>query len=147
MMNRSFFARHKVYAISPQLVDDDTVTTAWIPVHNAQRLVAILRCGATDITVDAKLEQATSSGGAGAKDVTDSDITQLTASGGDDKTVGIDLEVANLDTANGFCYVRLSATAGDGTLGANLAGVVIVDDRHMPVTQPADFVEQIVLAG
>lgn len=146
-MNRSFFARNKVYAISPQLSDAATETSAWIPLHSGQRLIAIVRVGATDTTVDAKIQQAKDSSGTGVKDVTGAEITQLTGTD-DNKHVGIDLELAgNIDQANGFCYGRLSITAGDGTTGANIAGFVIVDERHMPAAQPADFVEQVVVAG
>ncbi len=78
-------------------------------------------------TLDAKLQQATDSGGTGAKDVTGKSITQLTQAGTDsNKQVLINLRPEELDIKNGFGYFRLSMTvavatsdAGGMVLGVN----------------------------
>lgn len=92
-----------------------TVTTAWIKAsdfhqHLFELMVGVLGAAAT---VDAKLEQATTVGGAGVKDVAGSPITQLTKVGVDDnKVVAINLDPNKLDVNGGFCFVRLSVTVG-----------------------------------
>lgn len=136
----------QIYAIPPRLADNTTAASDWIDARNARRLFALVNVGATDTTVDAKLEQASDSSGTGAKDVAGSSITQISATG-DNRQVGIDLETDRLDHANGFYYVRLLITAGDGTAGANVSGAVLLSARHQPVSQPAAYAETISLAG
>ncbi len=90
-----------------------TVTTAWVPMTDFEAIQAILQVGAlgAGATVDAKLEQATSAAGAGAKDIAGKAITQLTKAGADDnKQVVINCRSDELDVAGGFAYVRLSVT-------------------------------------
>lgn len=92
-----------------------TVTTGWVKASAFYQLLFELLVGVlgASATVDAKVEQATSSGGAGVKDVTGSAITQLTKAGTDDsKVVCINLDPNKLDVAGGFHYVRLSVTVG-----------------------------------
>ncbi|MCB0048953.1 MAG: hypothetical protein KDE24_05320 [Caldilinea sp.] len=144
--NATFHERNLVNFIAPQLLDNAAATSSWLPVSNSPRLTAIVQVGATDTTVDAKLQQATDSSGTGAKDITGAAITQI-AGTGDNRFVSIDLATENLDLANGFDYVRLSITAGDGTTGAYAAAVIIQNARHMPPTQPAAYAEKVVVAG
>jgi hypothetical protein len=67
-------------------------------------------------TVDAKLQQATTSAGAGVKDVTGKGITQLTQAGTDaDKQVEINCRQDDLDIAGGFRWVRLTVTPATST--------------------------------
>lgn len=134
--------------IDPDAYAASTVTSGWIDAGLFARVLAIIMAGdlGTSATLDAKLEQATSSGGAGAKDVTGSAITQLTQAGTDsNKCVHIDLDPAALDTANSFRYVRVSMTIGTATsdAGALLLGI---GPRYSP---PADgsFVDEIVVVA
>lgn len=90
-----------------------TVTTGWVKASDFYFLLATLMVGAlgASATVDAKLQQATDSGGSGAKDVTGSSIVQLTQAGSDsNKVVKINLDPAKLDVDGGFDHIRLSVT-------------------------------------
>ena len=100
--------------LSPQSVSAGTVVTSYVPMSNAQRLLAVLQTGVlgASATVDAKLVQATDSSGTGSKDITGKAITQIVKASGDNKQVEIDLRSAELDSNNGFGYVALSITVG-----------------------------------
>ena len=100
-------------AIDPDAAAAGTVNTAWIDVTNWQNLMAIAMAGdlGASATLDAKLQQATTNAGAGAKDVAGKAITQLTQAGTDgDKQAIINCSQYDLDFANGFKFVRLSMT-------------------------------------
>lgn len=78
--------------------------------HNFLASIQLGVLGAS-ATVDAKLQQATDSGGTGVKDVTGKAIVQFTKVATDDgKTALINLKQEDLDFANGFKWVRLSIT-------------------------------------
>jgi len=78
--------------------------------HNYLATVGLGILGAS-ATVDAKVQQATSSGGAGAKDVTGKAIVQFTKANTDDgKTALINIKQEDLDIANGFKFIQLSIT-------------------------------------
>jgi hypothetical protein len=145
-MNRTFPDRFLIDVIKPQLVNNASVYSAWLPMHDAVRLLAIINVGVTDITLDAKIQQATDSSGTGAKDVTGAAITQYTATD-DNKYSTIDLEAAALDINNNFTYVRLGITVGNGSTGAYVSASVIRTSRHMPPTQAAAYKEKVVVAG
>lgn len=106
-----------------------TVTTAWVRVSDYHQLLAELNVGAMGAsgTIDAKLEQATDGSGTGAKIVTGSAITQLTQAGTDsNKQVLINVaDVAKLDIAGDFDYVRLSVTVAVAAslIAARLYGI------------------------
>jgi len=122
--------------IDPDAYAAATYTSGWVSLVTYYSIMAILTVG--DIvatgTVDAKLQQATDSGGTGAKDVSGSDITQLTAAGTDsNKQVIINCTADDLDVANSFTHVRLSVTLG--TAGADMGAVVLGHDaRSQPAT-------------
>lgn len=80
----------------------------------ANRAVFALLIGAASADVDFKLEQATSSGGGGAKDVTGASITTITTST-DECFVTIELGPGALDDKNGYKYVRGVVTVAGGT--------------------------------
>ena len=144
--NSSFAARHKLVAAVPALVDNTTLATAWIPITDAWRVVAGILMGVTDITVDAKLQQATDASGTGVKDVSGAAITQFAATD-DGKWATIDCEATAFDEVNSLNHVRLLITVGDGTAGAYVAGFLILPTRHAPPTQVANYVQQIEVAG
>lgn len=100
--------------IDPVSQAPGTVATGWISAANFERFLATLQTGVlgTAATVDAKLQQATSAAGAGAKDITGKAITQIVKASGDNKQAQIDLRADELDMANGFTYFNLSITVG-----------------------------------
>ncbi|MBK8188960.1 MAG: hypothetical protein IPK79_00735 [Vampirovibrionales bacterium] len=143
--NPTFHERNLVGYIAPQLVDAGSVNSGWLAIGDAQRVVALIAVGATDTTVDAKLQAATDSSGTGAADITDAAITQVGATG-DNRFATIDLDTSKL-AATSNTHVRLLVTAGDGTSGAYVAAFVLRSTRHAPPTQPAAYAEQVVVAG
>lgn len=107
----------------------------WVLMSKYHRAFFLLILGAmgASATVDAKLQQASSATGTGAKDITGKAITQLTKAGSDDNSiVGIELQTEELDVNNGFEYVRFVVTIGvaDCTYAATLFGT---NGRFKPV--------------
>lgn len=93
-------------------------STGWVDAGMFAKFGAVIKAGdlGSSATLDAKIEQATSSAGAGAKDVTGKAITQLTQAGTDsNKQAIINFSGADLDVANGFAWVRLTMTVGTAT--------------------------------
>ena len=72
---------------------------------------------------DAKLQQALDSAGTSAKDITGKALTQIVKATGDNKQALINVKPEELDTVNGFGFVRLSITVGTA---ASLAGAQIL---------------------
>ena len=148
-MSASNNSLHEIYrreSVVPRLANDTTVTSGWIDARSARRVYTLINMGATDTTVDAKLEQATDSSGTGAKDVTSAAITQFSATD-DSKVASIDMETDRLDAKNGFYYFRLKITIGNGATGANVAAEILLTQRHLPASQPTAYAQQVVLAG
>jgi hypothetical protein len=94
-----------------------TVTTGWVNSGNFHAFMALVSTGVlgASATVDAKIQQATTSAGAGAKDVTNKTITQIVKATGDNKQAIINVKNADLDVEGGFTWVRLSITVGTAT--------------------------------
>ena len=113
--------------IDPASQSAGTATTGWVSVANHHGLLAVVQTGVlgTLATVDAKLQQATDSTGAGAKDVAGRAITQIVKATGDNKQALINLKPEELDTLNGFGFVRVALTVGVAAsiTGAQLLGV------------------------
>lgn len=113
-----------------------TVTSGWVPISTFRKILAIIQTGVlgASATIDAKLQQATSSGGAGAKDITGKAITQLTKVGTDDnKQVLLEVDASQVDVAGGFGYVQLSLTVG---VAASLISAIMLgfDGRYEPAS-------------
>lgn len=114
-----------------------TVTTPnWIYVGNlADQLQAEIDVGVmgASATVNAQVNQATSSGGAGSKIITGKSLTQLTQTPTNNSgTVNtIDFRCQDLDTNNGFCYVQISITVA--TAAVLLAATLRGSGRFEPV--------------
>lgn len=100
--------------VNPSSQGAGASSTGWVDCAKFRRLMALITTGVlgASATVDAKLQQATSSGGAGAKDITGAAITQLVKASNDNDQAVINLDTANLDTTNSFRYVRLTITVG-----------------------------------
>ena len=113
--------------IEPASQSAGTATTGWVSVANHHGLLAVVQTGVlgTLATVDAKLQQATDSTGAGAKDVAGRAITQIVKATGDNKQALINLKPEELDTLNGFGFIRVALTVGVAAsiTGAQLLGV------------------------
>lgn len=121
-----------VGVIDPDAYAAGTYTSGWIDMQDFFSVMGIVLVGdmVATSTVDAKFQQATSVGGAGAKDVAGAAITQLTQSGTDDnKQAVINLSQGDLDFNNGFRWVRLSMTVA---AAASDAGAVVIgfDNRY-----------------
>lgn len=115
-----------VGTIDPDNYSANTYTSNWVDMNDWEAGMAILLLGdlGTGATVDAKLEQATNGSGGGAKDISGKAITQLTQAGSDgDKQAIINFRRDDLDIANNFTHVRLSAT--NGTEAMDACGVVL----------------------
>lgn len=116
--NLKFQERTAIMAtIDPVSQAAGTVTTGWVDMRDFHSLTALIQTGTlgASATLDAKLQQATSSGGAGAKDISGKAITQIVKASGDNKQATIDLRDTELDVNGGFRYVRLSMTVGTAT--------------------------------
>lgn len=89
-------------------------STGWVNAAEHHALMALVDVGVfgASATVDAKLQQAQDNAGTGAKDVTGKAITQLLAAGGNNRQAIINARGSDLDTNNGFYFVRLTVTVG-----------------------------------
>jgi hypothetical protein len=106
-----------------------------VPVQNFHSILAIINTGVlgTSATIDARLQQATDSSGTGSKDVTSRAITQIVKASGDNKQALINVKPEDLDTVNGFGFVRLSVTVGTAA-SQTAAQVLGVNPRELPVS-------------
>ena len=113
--------------IDPASQSAGSATTGWVSVANHHGLLAVVQTGVlgTLATVDAKLQQALDNAGTGAKDITGKAITQIVKATGDNKQALINLKPEELDTLNGFGFVRVALTVGVAAsiTGAQLLGV------------------------
>uniref|UniRef100_UPI0035B1C30C hypothetical protein n=1 Tax=Accumulibacter sp. TaxID=2053492 RepID=UPI0035B1C30C len=98
--------------IDPASQAAGTVTTAWVSAANFHAFLALVETGllGAAATVDAKIQQARDATGTGAKDVSGKAIRQIVKASGDNKQVLINLRPENLDSNNGFAFLRLSLT-------------------------------------
>lgn len=91
-----------------------TIASGWISAANFERFQATIQTGllGAAATVDAKIQQATTAAGAGAKDVVGKAITQIVKATGDNKQAIIGLRANELDMNNGFAFFNVSITVG-----------------------------------
>ncbi len=104
--------------IDPDAYAHGAQNSDWADLGLFDQLMAVLLLGAvpdTTSSIDFKLQQATSSGGAGAKDITGKAITQITSGSPavGDKQAIINLRADELDIDNSFRFVRAVATTAD----------------------------------
>lgn len=119
-------------AIDPQNAAVGVLTTGWISMATYDQIEAIIQVGTlgTSATINAKLQQATSSAGAGAKDVTGKAISQITTSS---QQAIINCRSDELDVTNGFAFVELVVTVG--VAASEVAALVLGNDaRYQPAT-------------
>jgi hypothetical protein len=109
------------------------ISTGWISGANHHGLLAVIQTGVlgTSATVDAKLQQAVDSAGTSAKDIGGKAITQIVKATGDNKQALINVKPEELDTVNGFGFVRVTVTVGvaASVTSAQLLGV---NPRYAP---------------
>jgi hypothetical protein len=118
-------------ALDPVSQAASAVTSAWVAVQNFHSFVALLDTGVFggSATIDFKLMQATSSGGAGSKALTNPStgvakaITQLAAGGGNNRLAAINARASDLDQANGYGYIAMVLTVGTA---ASLVSAVLL---------------------
>lgn len=118
--------------------------TPWISALTAHRFLAVVQVGgmAAGGTVDAKIRQATTAAGAGAKDVDGKAMTQLLAAGGGGKAALINFRPEHLDTNNDFAYVQLqiAVAVAECEIGGLLLGL---DAPEQPAAHSA-FVAEVI---
>ena len=119
-----------VATIDPDAYADGAQNSDYVDMADFESLMAVLLLGAvpdTGTTIDFKLQQATTSGGAGVKDITGKAITQI-ASGSPavgDKQAIINVRASELDLDNGFQFVRAVATGADSSSPADSPTVTV----------------------
>ena len=125
--------------IDPASQAAGSVSTGWISVANHHGLLAVIQTGVlgTGATVDAKVQQALDATGTSAKDITGKAITQIVKASGDNKQVLINARPEELDTVNGFGFVRLSVTVG---VAASIVAAQVLGVN--PRVLPADSANQ-----
>jgi hypothetical protein len=129
--------------LDPISAGPGAVTTPWVSVKNHIAFLALIQLGVlgAGATVDAKIQQATTVGGAGVKDIAGKAITQVLKATGDNKQVLINFKGQDLDTEGGFQFVRLSVTVGTA---ASIVGAVLLGGA--PNYEPAQSFNQAAVA-
>jgi hypothetical protein len=125
--------RASVVGVIAPISASSVQTSGWVDATTFFNYLAIISTGVMQATgtVDAKIQQATSSGGAGAKDVTGKAITQITqAASGSGTQQLINVRAEDLDLNNGFKWIRVSVTPATAAslISATLLGF---DPRNM----------------
>ena len=119
--------------IDPATQAAGAVSTGWVSVANHLGFLELVQTGVlgTSATVDAKLQQALDSSGTGAKDISGKAITQIVKATGDNKQALVNVKPEELDTVNGFGFVRVIVTVGVAAsiTSAQLLGV---NPRYAP---------------
>ena len=100
--------------IDPASQAAGALSTGWVSVANHLGFLAVVQTGVlgTSATVDAKLQQALDNAGTGAKDIAGKALTQIVKATGDNKQALINVKPEELDTVNGFGFVRVTVTVG-----------------------------------
>lgn len=132
---------HKFTSVSPASRTDASADSGYLSMRDYHRATAIIQTGALGAgTLNAKFQQAKSSGGEGVKDITGKAVTELT-NADDDKMVAIELRSEEMDVDNKFDYIRLLVTAAGGAAMIFSALVIRHTPRFQPVGSAADFDE------
>ena len=121
--------------IDPDAYSAGATSSDWIDMSVFNDIMAVVMAGTlgASATLDAKLEQATDSGGTGVKDITGLAITQLVKATDDDKQAIINCSAEDLDVNNDFTHVRLTMTIGTATSDAG-AVVLGSESRYGPAS-------------
>ena len=119
--------------IDPASQAAGAISSGWVSVANHLGFLALVQTGllGTAATVDAKLQQALDATGTGAKDITGRAIIQIVKANGDNKQALINLKPEDLDTVNGFGFVRVTVTVGVAA-SITAAQLLGVNPRYAP---------------
>lgn len=145
-MLATFFQQVYRQVLKTGTLASETLPAAYIEVGQFERFAFALDVGATDQGIAFKVVQATDSAGTGSKDITSAAITALTATD-DNKQVLIEVQTAKLDINNGFNYVACTTTLTGGSATVGHSVFYGINPKVAPVTQPAAFVQQVLVAG
>jgi hypothetical protein len=115
--------------IDPQSANNTTKNTDSVDMSKFHEALFIVQVGATDSTVDLKLEES-SNGSSGWQDISGKAITQLSAL--NNKIAMINLKSAQLDA--GYRYVRGLLTLGNGSAQLVAAIALGVAPRFAPAS-------------
>ena len=124
--------------IDPDVTTASTVVSDYGSMADFESIMFVLTVGTlgASATIDAVVQQATDSGGTGAKNLTTSKaITQMTQAGTDqsDTQVVINVRAEDLDMANSFDHVAISVTVGTAT--SDIGAVVLgLNPRYAPAS-------------
>jgi len=119
-------------AIDPQLVDDAAVTSDWVSLQAFAQVMFVVNVGATDITVDIKVQSADDSSGTNNTDIASLAATQIA----DDEDNGqIILSVDQSEVNAGDTHVAVVVTVGDGSTGAYVSAVCLgFNSEYLPAS-------------
>ena len=119
--------------IDPASQAAGAISSGWVSVTNHLGFLAVVQTGVlgTSATVDAKLQQALDATGTGAKDITGRAIIQIVKATGDNKQALINVKPEDLDTVNGFGFVRVTVTVG-AAASVTSAQLIGVNPRFAP---------------
>ena len=121
-------------------------STAFIDVSNFTHFAFLVFAGTLNSALTCAVYQDTSATvTASVKAVTGASV--IIGATDDDKWRSVEVEAARLDIANNFRYVTLDVSGAGG--GDDYLCIVFVgwDARREPVTQPANYLEAVVVAG
>jgi hypothetical protein len=110
-----------ISAAWPQLKNNGAADAEAVDCKGASRATFVFMVGATDTTVDAKLQEASASGGSYA-DISSASITQLGAT--DDEAI-VAIEV-DRRVGSRKRYVKPVITVGNGSTGANVSMLAVL---------------------
>lgn len=139
-----------VGVVDPDRYAPATLTTGWISLATFGAIEAIIAWGdlSTLDTINAKLEQASSSGGTGAKDISGKAITEVDSSDSPiphNKQAIINCRADELDVNNSFTHVRLSITFASTSSPVSVSYITAMvlgfDARFQPATDATSVVE------
>ena len=119
--------------IDPASQAAGAISSGWVSAANHLGFLAVVQTGVlgSSATVDAKLQQALDATGTGAKDITGRAIIQIVKATGDNKQALINVKPEDLDTVNGFGFVRVTVTVG-AAASVTSAQLIGVNPRFAP---------------
>ena len=124
--------------IDPDVYTVATYVSDYCSMEKFESIMVTIMAGTlgANATIDAVIKQATTNGGAGAKNLTTSKaITQMTQAGTDqsDTQAVINVRAEDLDMANGFDHIAISVAVGTATsdMGALVVGL---NPRYAPAS-------------
>jgi len=141
-MSKGMLIDQAIAAVNPFV----TAQSAWVSMADWDRITYLIAWGvvAAANTIDASLEQATTSAGAGVKAVTGSAITQV-VDADDNKFTLIELAAEALDVDGGFDFVRLSVVKAGATAISGVAMSFRYRGGVLPPTQPAELKQALII--